>query len=192
MAAKRKTSSKPTSLRGRLLLDGGKLQGSWFQRAVVLICQHDAEGAFGLVLNRPTVTPIGEALVGGVPEPLAGQGLRVGGPVQPAALSYLHCEPGLVAGSVMRGVNLGHSLEDLLELAATPAPGRQLLVFAGYAGWSPGQLDEELARGSWLVHPATRGLVTDPDPATLWQRVLVSRGGLYRLLAEAPEDLASN
>ena len=58
------------SLRGQILLDGGKLRGSWFNRAVVLVCQHDAEGAFGLVLNRPSPSTLGDALVADLPENL--------------------------------------------------------------------------------------------------------------------------
>lgn len=186
MAAKRK------SMRGRLLLDGGRLQGSWFHRSVVLICQHNAEGAFGLVLNRPSGSRVGDALAGDLPQALADLGLRVGGPVQAGALSYLRCEPGFPSGSVLPGVELGHSLEELLDLGATPAPTRRLLVFAGYAGWSPGQLEEELGREAWLVEPATLERILDPDPATLWHRMVRAKGGLYRLLAEAPDELSSN
>lgn len=186
MAAKRK------SMRGRLLLDGGGLQGSFFHRSVVLICQHNAEGAFGLVLNRLSGTRVGEALTGDVPDALGDLGLRVGGPVQPGALSFLRCEPVLLTGAVLPGVGLGHSLEELLELGASPNPARRLLVFAGYAGWSAGQLEEELGREAWLVEPATLERVLDPDPASLWHRIVRSKGGLYRLLADAPDQLSSN
>lgn len=182
----------PPSLRGQLLLDGGRLQGSWFHRTVVLVCQHDAEGAFGLVLNRVTGSRIGDAIVGEISEPLASLELRIGGPVQPGALSYLRGEAILPSGSVMPGMDLGHSLEELLQLAAAPSPDSRLLVFGGYSGWTAGQLDAELARDAWLVHPATPDLVFDPDPATLWHRIVTGKGGLFRLLADSPDDLASN
>lgn len=175
-----------------MLLDGGKLHGSWFHRAVVLVCQHDPEGAFGLVLNRPSGTPVGEALAGDLPDRLRDLVLRVGGPVQPSALSFLRFEDFLPDGSVMPGIELGHSLEDLVELARDFTPTRQLLVFAGYAGWSAGQLDGELARDAWLVHPATPELVFDPQPEALWPRILRSKGGLFRLLAQSPEDPEAN
>lgn len=188
MAARKKVKS----MQGRLLLDGGRLHGSWFHRSVVLICQHDAEGAFGLVLNRPAGARVGDALPGDIPEPLADLALRVGGPVQPGALSYLRCEPGLDSGSVMPGVDLGHALDELLELGSAPPQGRRFLVFAGYAGWSPGQLDTELARDAWVSEPARMGWLLDPEPETLWKRILRARGGLYRLLADAPDLLSSN
>ena len=85
-------SAESKFLQGQLLLDGGNLRGSFFHRTVVLICQHDAEGAFGLVLNRATENKVGEVLVADLPEPLKEQTLYVGGPVQPGALSYLHSE----------------------------------------------------------------------------------------------------
>ena len=181
-----------TSLRGQFLLDGGNLAGSWFQRTVLLLCQHDAEGAFGLVLNRPAGAQVGDALEGDLPEALKGMPLLFGGPVQPGALSFLRSDPFLPGASIMPNLELGHSLEELVELAGDFSTGRRLKVFAGYAGWSPGQLDSEMEREAWITHPATLELVFDPDPSTLWQRILRLKGGLFRLLADAPEDPLSN
>ncbi len=180
------------SIRGQLLLDGGNLHGSWFHRTVVLVCEHDRDGAFGLVLNRPAGTVVGDAIVGDLPEALRPLPLYLGGPVQSGALSYLRGEDFLPDGSVLPGVELGHSLEDLEELATGFAPGRKLLVFAGYSGWSPGQLDDELSRDAWLVHPASPALVFGDSPSALWRRILCEKGGLFRLLADAPEDPESN
>ncbi len=71
------------SLKGQLLLDGGKLHGSFFHRSVVLICQHDSEGAFGLILNRASDSKVGQALVANLSETVKEQALFVGGPEQP-------------------------------------------------------------------------------------------------------------
>src|SRR5438270_14008789 len=79
-------------LKGQLLLDSGQLSGSFFQRTVVLICQHDEDGAFGLVLNRAADTKVGEAIVADLPEQIRGAPLYLGGPVQPGALSFLHTD----------------------------------------------------------------------------------------------------
>ena len=79
-------------LKGQFLLDSGQLAGSFFQRTVVLICQHDAEGAFGLVLNRATDKKVGDVLVADLPAPLKDAPLYLGGPVQPAAMSFLHSD----------------------------------------------------------------------------------------------------
>jgi len=127
-------------LKGQLLLDSGQLNGSFFQRTVVLICQHDAEGAFGLVLNRSSGNKLGEMLVADVPEPLKDQPLYLGGPVQLSALSYLHSDNFLPEASVMPNLDLGHSLDSLVELGESFSATKKVKMFAGYAGWSPGQL----------------------------------------------------
>ena len=180
------------SLRGHLLLDGGKLTGSWFHRTVVLICQHDAEGAFGLVLNRPAGAHLGEAVVADLPESLKQLALYVGGPVQPGALSFLHSDAFVPDASVMPNIDLGHSLDELRELADGYSATRRLLIFAGYAGWSAGHLDEELARKAWLTHPASPELIFAEDPQDLWRHILLRKGGAFRLLAISPDDLSVN
>ncbi|GDY22138.1 transcriptional regulator [Verrucomicrobiota bacterium] len=180
------------SLKGKLLLDGGKLGGSVFHRSVVLICQHDPQGAFGLVLNRPTDKKVGDVLLGDPPASLRGQLLYLGGPVQTPALSYLHSDDFLPFGNVMDNLNLGHALDDLLELGASFSGSQRLKVFAGYAGWSPGQLEDEMKRAAWVTHPASLDLVFNPDTATLWSSILRQKGWEFRLLADSPEDLENN
>jgi len=182
----------PKCLKGQLLLDGGKLRGSFFHRTVVLICQHDAEGAFGLVLNRESGNKVGDALVADLPERLKELALYIGGPVQPAAMSYLHAEEFLPDANVLPNLGLGHSLDELMELAESYSANQKLKLFAGYAGWSPGQLEDEMRRQAWLTHPASVDLVFHPDPLSLWQVILRQKGGEYRLLADSPEDLSVN
>jgi putative transcriptional regulator len=176
------------SLKGQLLLDNGKLGGSFFHRTVLLICQHDAEGAFGLVLNRNTGTKVGEALVADMPELLKEQPLFLGGPVQPQALSYLHSDDFLPEANVMPNLNLGHSLDDLQDLGDSFSASQKLRIFAGYSGWSPGQLDDEMRRDTWLTHPASLALIFHAQPEKLWRHILLQLGCQYRLLAESPED----
>ncbi|MGZ4975240.1 MAG: YqgE/AlgH family protein [Limisphaerales bacterium] len=178
------------SLRGQLLLDGGKLHGSFFHRSVVLICQHDAEGAFGLILNRSTENKVGEALVADLPEKLKDETLFIGGPVQPTALSYLHSDLLLPDANVMDNLRLGHSLDALMDIGESYSPSQKLRLFAGYAGWTAGQLDNEMARKDWLVHPASVDLVFNPQPEILWQTIVKQKGLV--LLAQAPEDLSWN
>jgi putative transcriptional regulator len=98
------------SLKGQLLLDGGKLNGSFFHRTVVLICQHDPEGALGLVLNRSSGNKVGETIVADMPDSLKEQPLYLGGPVQPSALSFLHTEQFLPNANVMPNLNGSSSL----------------------------------------------------------------------------------
>ncbi|HWH70990.1 MAG TPA: YqgE/AlgH family protein [Candidatus Sulfotelmatobacter sp.] len=179
-------------LKGQLLLDSGQLQGSFFQRTVVLICQHDAEGAFGLVLNRATGTNAGDMIVADLPETLKVCPLYLGGPVQPSALSFLHSDTYLPDANVIPNLNLGHSIENLVDIGESFSASQKIRLFAGYSGWSPGQLEDEMKRKAWLTHPASLELVFDTDPDQLWQRILRRKGGQYRLLAQMPEDLSLN
>lgn len=182
------------SLRGQLLLDGGKLSGSVFHRSVVLICQHDLEGAFGLILNQPTPRKLGQVMDVDLPESLENHKLFHGGPVQESALSFLHGDPLMKSGqgNVLPDLSVGHDVEELAALGRGLTLARKIRVFAGYAGWAPGQLDDEMRRESWLLHPASRELVfhTAKD---LWQHILRLKGDWQsRLLADSPEDLSWN
>jgi putative transcriptional regulator len=179
-------------LRGHLLLDSGQLRGSFFQRTVVLICQHDAQGAFGLVLNRATENKVGEMVVADLPDALKGCTLFLGGPVQPSALSFLHTDSFISEANVIANLSLGHSLDSLVEIGESFSATRKIKLFAGYAGWSPGQLEDEMKRNAWLTHPASLELVFDTDPAKLWSMILQQKGWKYKLLAQMPDDPSSN
>lgn len=183
---------KDQYLKGQLLLDSGQLRGSCFQRTVVLVCQHDAEGAFGLVLNRSTGSKVGEMIVADLPDLLKALPLYLGGPMQPSALSFLHTDAFLPEANVLPNLSLSHSLDALVELGESFSSTRKIRLFAGYAGWSPGQLEEELKRKAWLTHPASLELVFDSAPEQLWQAILRQKGWKYKLLAQMPEDLSSN
>ncbi len=180
------------SLKGQLLLDGGKLRGSFFNRTVLLICQHDADGAFGLVLNRSSGKSVGDMVVADLPDKLKEEALFLGGPVQPSALSFLHTDTFVPHANVMPNLNLGHSLDTLMELGESYSTTQKVRLFAGYAGWSPGQLDDEMKREAWLVHPASLDLVFGADPTTLWKSIISKKGWKYRLMADGPEDLNWN
>jgi putative transcriptional regulator len=185
-------ADKKKFLKGQLLLDSGQLQGSFFQRTVILICQHDAEGAFGLVLNRGTGNNAGEMILGDLPETLQACPLYLGGPVQPSALSYLVSDAFIPDANVMPNLSLGHSLDSLRELGDSFSATRKVKLFAGYSGWSGGQLEDELKRKAWLTHPATLDLVFHTEADALWAVILRQKGAKYRLLATMPEDLSSN
>jgi putative transcriptional regulator len=179
-------------LKGQFLLDSGQLRGSFFQRTVVLICQHDAEGAFGLVINRSSGSNVGEMILAEIPEVLRSNPLFLGGPVQPTALSYLYSDDFLPDANVIPNLSLGHSLDTLLEISESFSATRKIRLFAGYAGWSAGQLEDEMKRKAWITHPASLDMVFDATPEKLWTHILASKGWEYRLLAQMPEDPSVN
>jgi putative transcriptional regulator len=180
------------SLKGQLILDNGKLRGSFFHRAVILICQHDSEGAFGLVLNRSTNNKVGEAVVANLPDTLKEEILYLGGPVQPQALSFLHNDAYIPDANVLPNLNLGHSLDGLMEIGESFSSTQRVKIFAGYTGWSPEQLDDEIKRDTWMTHPASVDLVFCPKPEQLWQTILREKGWKYKLISDAPEDPSWN
>lgn len=186
-------SSKTKYLKGHLLLDSGQLAGSFFQRTVVLVCQHNAEGAFGLILNRATGSKVGDVIVADLPSALKDAELFLGGPVQPTALSFLHSDNFIPDGNVFPNLNLGHSLDDLVEIGESFSTAKKVKMFAGYAGWSPGQLEDEMKRKSWITYPASLELVFETPPDQLWRKILKAKGGWKnKLLSQMPENLSWN
>ena len=107
-------------------------------------------------------------------------------------MSYLHTDQFLTEANVMPDLCLGHSIEGLIEAGESFSPHRKVRVFAGYSGWSGGQLESEMRRKAWLTHPASIELVFDADPARLWRHVLRLKGWRYELLAQLPDDLSRN
>jgi putative transcriptional regulator len=179
-------------LKGQLLLDSGQLSGSFFQRKVVLVCQHDAEGAFGLVLNYLSGASVGDVLVADLPERIKAAPLHIGGPVQPTALSYLLQGENIGEAEVLPNLSLGHSLDALDNDEKTDALADRIKLFAGYSGWSAGQLEDEIERKAWIIHPASIELVFNKEPLGLWQIVLKKKGWKYKILSQMPEDLSYN
>ena len=186
-------ADKTRYLKGHFLLDSGELSGSFFARTAVLLCQHDADGAFGLILNRATEKKVGDVLLSDLPDALREAPLFLGGPVQPSALSYVHADRSLLDGNVLPNLSLGHSLEQLTELGESLSSSSQIRIFAGYAGWSPGQLESELKRKAWLTLPATVELVFHAPAEQLWRTLVRLKGGWRnRLLATLPDDPSLN
>jgi putative transcriptional regulator len=174
----------PDSLRGHLLIAAPSLF-DYFRRTVVLVLEHTADGAMGVVLGRETETLVAEA-VPALAE-LAGDDdvVYLGGPVSPESVVALgEFEDPEEAGSRVVG-----SLGTLDPDAANDSLVR-VRVFAGYAGWSAGQLDAELESDAWIVQPAD---ALDPFVSgDIWSEALARAGGRYKLMATMPADPSLN
>ena len=178
------------SLRGHLLISAGGLFDPNFRHTVVLIGEHNADGALGVILNRAleaTVADVFPALSELVPP---GEHLFRGGPVQPTSAvllaEFTHPEVAdvLAFGSV--GFLSGEVPGDV---------GREIRrarVYAGYSGWGPGQLEAEMEQKSWIVEPAREDDVFTDAPDLLWSRVLQRKGPEYRKLSRMPFDPSMN
>ena len=178
------------SLRGKLLIASPTLVDPNFARTVVFMTEHNAEGAMGIVLNRPSDTSIASA-VPELAEIAGGEPIYVGGPVQSEALVLLAEFANLEAAAwiVVADVGLASADVDLDELAGSVRRGR---VYAGYSGWGPGQLEAEMEVDSWIVEPPLPTELFPGDPATLWSDVLARKGGQYSLIARMPADPSVN
>jgi putative transcriptional regulator len=179
------------SLRGQLLVAGAGLYDPNFRRTVVLIGEHGGDGAMGVVLNRPSEIVVAEAVPPIAPLVDADALVYLGGPVQPQAVVVLadFVDPAVAEALVLDTVGfLPGEIEDAAELG----PLRHVRVFAGYAGWGAGQLEDELAEGSWLVLPARVSDVFHPAAERLWREVLRREGGAYAALATLPDDPRTN
>ena len=178
------------SLRGRLLISSGGLYDPNFRHTVVLVGEHNADGALGVVLNRALDVTVEEAL-----PPLSdlvpsGEPLFQGGPVLPdspvllAELAHPELVDILAFGSV--GFLVG-------EVSADIQPSiLRARVFAGYAGWGAGQLEAEMDVDSWIIEPARVDDVFTDAPDLLWSRVLERKGPEYRQLSRMPYDPSMN
>jgi putative transcriptional regulator len=179
------------SVRGQLLVAGPALLDPNFWRTVVLIVEHNEDGALGLVLNRPSETSVGEAVpqLSELLDPA--QDLFIGGPVQPSAVIVLAefedpSDAALIAFDDVGVLGTGPSEE---QLAAGIRAGR---AFLGHAGWGPGQLDGELERGDWILEPAKLEDAFSSEARRLWSEVLTRKGGSYALVARMPADPSMN
>ena len=180
------------SARGQLLIAGPTLLDPNFWRTVVLVVEHTDEGAFGLVLNRPSETTVGEAV------PAARRARR-------SRRAAVHRRSGSALGGDRAGRVRGPGRRRAAGVrrrrrARRPGPRLRRSVaararrtpFVGHAGWGPGQLDAELERGDWILEPARREDAFSAEPRELWSSVLTRKGGSYALVARMPPDPSVN
>ncbi|MFF4955088.1 YqgE/AlgH family protein [Streptomyces chattanoogensis] len=218
-----------SSLTGRLLVATPALADPNFDRAVVLLLDHDEEGSLGVVLNRPT--PVGVADILAPWAALAGEPGVVfqGGPVSLDSALGVAVVPGGASGEggaapAQSGARAGggdpaaegaaadtdqatrgdeplgwrrvHGAIGLVDLEAPPellaAVLGSLRIFAGYAGWGPGQLEDELVEGAWYVVESEPGDVSSPDPEQLWRAVLRRQRNELAMVATYPDDPSLN
>ena len=185
----REFASSSISLAGSILIAHPSLLDPNFRRAVLFISANDAqEGSFGLIINRPSGRTVGEILPDKELGALGRVPVFLGGPVATDQLVFasfrwhaeterMECRPHLVIDEA----------EQILQ-------DESIIVraFVGYAGWSKGQLEGELAQKAWLVQPAGRDILDVERCPTLWREITSSFGPWFKLLAEAPEDATGN
>lgn len=184
MRERRKTTRE--TLAGTLLLAHPSMRDPNFRRSVVLMSAHNAEGAMGVVLNRPMGKRLGELSGDFALGPLAGVPLFTGGPVQTEQLV-------LAAWQVRDdGFRLHFGIEPDKAIALLEEQGTHVRGFLGYSGWSAGQLENEMKLRTWIVADVPEDLLSHSQDDSLWRTVLGREGAEWRLLADEPEHPEAN
>lgn len=175
-------------VQGTLLIADPFLKDPNFMRTVIFICEHQAEGSFGFVLNRAYEHKLDELIVGA-------EGMNIpvfsGGPVQMDTIHFLHQYPLLIPGGleVASGVYWGGNFEKALELLRSGEIDlNNIRFYLGYSGWSEGQLEEELKEKSWLLTEATNNIIFHQPADEIWKEALRLMGGDYTMMINFPID----
>lgn len=177
---------------GRMLAATPALVGSFFHKALILLCEHDSDGTFGLVLNSRLPFTLQDAVTGlrGWDVPL-----YCGGPVQPNTLHFVHRTPGsgVRSQSLSDGMFWGGSFDEMVEQVNL---GRvkpdDIRCMVGYAGWTGGQLDDEIKEESWFVVDGSAKLVFDTESGNQWAGAMHALGPNHAIYANFPDDPRCN
>jgi putative transcriptional regulator len=177
---------------GTFLAAGPELLDPNFMHTVVMMCQHSDQGAYGLVINRPSEFRACDVLSSHALLKASELRLYVGGPVSLETLQVLHRAPQRIPGGVQIADDLwiGGELDDIARYALED-PGeaeRKVRLYLGYSGWGAGQLEFELAAGSWLPAPGAASRVFQTDFQSVWREVVRGLGPEYRGLADEPPE----
>lgn len=179
--------------RGSFLIATPEIQGGFFFRGVILVCEHNANGSFGLLINKSLDLELPEEIMNINQLANPNIGLRAGGPVQTNQMMLLHNSDQIEQQTlkVTEDVYLGGDLQ-FLQDSISDKEGPSIHLCFGYAGWGTGQLEREFLDGHWFLYPATSQYVFDVHPDKLWQYLLREMGGKYATLSMIPEDLSLN
>ena len=166
--------------RGMFLLASPRLGDPRFAQTVILLLEYDETGALGLVVNRPTELSLHDVLEMPLPNS-AGHVVFLGGPVEHRRLIALIRSSDAVDGAdrVVGDVHASGSVDTLRRMLERDGHAADVHTYLGYAGWSPGQLDAELARGDWIVAPADAASIFDTPPADVWLNLMRRNAGRW-------------
>lgn len=178
--------------RGHVLISEPLMGDYYFGRSVVLLAEHNEEGSFGLIMNKPLRSNFND-IVKGFPD--FEVPVYLGGPVQTDSLFFIHLLGDEIPESneVLRGLYWGGNLETVREMIQLNAiRPDQIRFYIGYSGWDANQLELELQRNSWLVSTATARSLMQTKPEKMWDRFLRRMGNDYRLWHNFPNDPQQN
>ena len=181
--------SKVKPGKGSILISEPYLPDPNFERTVILLCDHNEEGSFGFVLNKPSNLYVAD-IIEDVDEFKAT--VYVGGPVQQDTLHYIYKGDNILEGSeeIAKGLYWGGNFEQLMALINNRTLNKEdFRFFVGYSGWGSNQLDEEIEQNSWIISKGLApNLLFDTKSEDLWKVVLKNMGGRYEMISKYPSD----
>jgi putative transcriptional regulator len=179
--------------KGTFLIATPDVESGSFFRSVLLVCEHSANGSFGIVINKTLDLELPEEILSAEHLTNPRVGIRAGGPVQTNQMMLLHSSDKIPEQTIeiCEGVYLGGDLQFLQE-AIIDDNGPFIRLCFGYAGWQAGQLEREFLDGGWFLCPAAARHIFETPPEKLWQTLLREMGGKYATLSMIPEDLSLN
>lgn len=181
------------TLDGQLLVATPQLRDPNFARTVILVLNHDEDGALGVVINRPSVLAVAQVLPDWSDAVASPSLVFGGGPVSPESALAVAVARGQGPASGFQRVTADYGLVDLDAEPVEVLPDLTgLRVFSGYAGWGVAQLEAEIAEGSWYVVAAEPSDLLSPEPATLWRQVLRRQPGELAYVSTFPDDPSQN
>lgn len=174
--------------KGRILISEPFMGDYYFGRSVVLLAEHNEEGSFGIILNKPVTATFNEVLKD---FPEFDAPMYLGGPVETDSLFYIHTIGDNLEGAVeiVDGLYWGGDIEVLKEMILIKAvQPTDIRFFVGYSGWGVNQLESELKRNSWVITRASKSKILKMDPLKMWEGLLDKMGDDYRYWSKFPID----
>jgi putative transcriptional regulator len=186
------TTAKLKPTKGILLISEPVLSDFYFNKSVVLLADHNEEGSFGLIVNKPTDLKLSD-----ISDNFSGINTRlfIGGPVKTDSIFFIHTRGDLVSGSsrIMDGLYWGGQAEELKDLILKKEISeKDIRFFIGYSGWKPGQLNDEFNAQSWIAAAGNTDQMLRSEPTLMWKNLLKSLGKEYALWVNYPADPTLN
>lgn len=179
--------------KGTLLIATPDVEEGLFFRSVILVCEHNPNGSFGLVINKSLELELPDEIINIQSMANVNVSIRAGGPVQTNQMMLLHTSEAIPQQTlqICDGVYLGGDLQFLQEVLSD-VNGPAIHLCFGYTGWGAGQLEREFLDGGWFIHPASAQIIFHTPPEKMWSLLLRDMGGKYASLSMIPEDLSVN
>jgi putative transcriptional regulator len=177
---------------GRILISEPFMPDYYFKRSVVLLVEHNKDGTFGVIINKPMDLKFDEVVKD---FPGFDSKIYLGGPVKTDSLFFIHTLGEEIENSIkiIEGLYWGGDIERVKEMISLDLINEtNIRFFIGYSGWIPNQLNMELTRDSWVVSSISAEAMMNADPKTLWKRTLLELGGQYKNWTNFPNEPAMN